>query len=302
MAKNPNYWETGKPYLDEVEIINLTRDDDQPGAILSGQVDGTSGLLEEQIQQLEGNEDVSLITTPSIYNPTWYMRLDSDAFKDVKVRQAFKLAVDRQQCVEIQFGGRGRPGNDFWGALFPSYNDQLPQREYDPEQARSLLQEAGQEGIEVELVCSNYVEGATAYAEQAKAAGINITINAVPPEDIYNTDLYYLKVPFGETLWTGSFEETAPQALLKEAFYNETAFLRPAWDEKFLEGFGTIDETARLTIYHELQEELWNDGGYIVWGLADLVFAAAPYVNGVVPWGTVSWWNGLRFEDIWRSE
>ena len=198
--------------------------------------------------------------------------------------------------------GADRPGNDFWGSLFPSYNDQLPQREYDPEQARSLLQEAGQEGIEVELVCANYVEGATAYAEQAKAAGINISINAVPPEDIYNTDLYYLKVPFGETLWTGSFEETAPQALLAEAFYNETAFIRPEWDERFLQGFGTIDEAERLTIYHDLQEELWNDGGYIVWGLADLVFATAPYVNGVIPWGTVSWWNGLRFEDIWRSE
>ena len=125
----------------------------------------------------------------------------------------------------------------------------------------------------------------------------------VPPEDIYNTDLYYLKVPFGETLWTGSFEETAPQALLRGGVLQRDGISSgPNWDEQFLEGFGTIDETARLAIYHELQEELWNDGGYIVWGLADLVFAAAPYVNGVVPWGTVSWWNGLRFEDIWRSE
>ena len=96
MVKNPTYWQEGKPYLDEVEVLNLDRDDDQPGAILSGQVDGTSGLLEEQIQQLEGNDEVTLITTPNIYNPTWYMRLDSDAFKDVRVRQAFKLAVDRR--------------------------------------------------------------------------------------------------------------------------------------------------------------------------------------------------------------
>lgn len=301
MVRNDSYWEDGKPYLDEVEIINLARDDDQAGALLAGQIDGTSGLPEEQIRILETDPAAKLIITPKIYNPTWYMRLDSDAFKDVRVRQAFKLAIDREQCVSVEFGGRGGPGNDLWGALFPSYPTDLPQRAYDPEQAQALLRDAGQEGIAVELVCASYVDGATAFAQQAKQAGIKMTVKPVPVEDIYNTDLYYLKVPFGETLWTGSFEETAPQGLVSEAFYNETAWKNPQWDKDFYRAFGTVDEAERLGIYADLQEQLWNDGGYIVWGLADLVNATAPDVNGVVPWGPVSWWNGLRFEDIWRS-
>lgn len=301
MVKNPNYWEDGKPYLDEVEVLNLTQEDDQAGALLSGQIDGTSGLPEEQIRQLDGNPDAKFVMSPGFYSPTWYMRLDSKAFEDVRVRQAFKLAIDREQCVQVQFGGRGQPGNDIWGELFPSFNEELPQREYDPEQARSLLKQAGQDGIEVELVCANYVDSATAFAQQAKQAGINISINPVPFTDIYNTDLYYLKVPFGETLWTGSFEATVPAAYLSDAFYNETAWINPEFDARFLEAYGMIDEATRLAIYAELQEQLWNEGGYIVWGFADLVTAVAPDVNGVVPWGTVQWWNGLRFEDIWRS-
>ena len=301
MVRNETYWEDGKPYLDEIEILNVNPDIDQAGALLAGQVDGTSGLEEAETRQLENDPSVVLTVTPAVRNPTWYMRLDSDAFQDVRVRQAFRLAIDRQQCLDVQFGGRGEIGNDLHGSLFPSFNGDLPQREYDPEQARSLLRQAGREGMEIELVTAAYADAATAYAEQAKAAGLNIRVNRVPVEDIYNTDLYYLKVPFGETNWTPAFEEMAPQGLLADAFYNETAWKRPAWDERFLEGYGTIDDEARYGIYKELQEELWQEGGWTVWSYAEVATAAATYVHGVIPWGTVSWWNGLRFEDIWRD-
>ena len=302
MVRNPTYWEKGKPYLDKVTIISLDQNADAAAALLAGQIDGTGNLTDQQIQQLSGKPGIRLLSTPGVQAPDWYMRLDSAAFADNRVRQAFRLAIDRKQCVAVQLGGRGRPGNDLLGVLFPSYNRSLPQRQYDPDKAASLLKQAGQSDIAVELYTANFPDAATAYKEQAKKAGINITIKQVPPADIYNTSIIYLKVPFGETLWTGSFEEISTQGLLSKAFYNETAWRRPAWDNQFLKGFGTVNDKARLKIYWDLQEQLYNEGGYIAWGLGNAMVGAAANVRGVVPWGTVSLWNGLRFESIWRTK
>jgi peptide/nickel transport system substrate-binding protein len=124
-----------------------------------------------------------------------------------------KLAVDRDACVESGIQGRGEIGNDLVGSTHPSYNSSIPQREYDPERARQLLQEAGQQDLRVELVTTQFAGGmaecAQVLKESASAAGITIDVRTIPGQDLFNPEAGYLSYGFGATSWTGpSFQET----------------------------------------------------------------------------------------------
>jgi peptide/nickel transport system substrate-binding protein len=228
------------------------------------------------------------------------MRIDKAPFTDNRVREAFKLAIDRERMLQLAFQGHGKLGNDLHGRTFKSYNSSLPQRKYDPDKAKALLKAAGHENLTVELVTGLYPDAAAAYVQQAKPAGITIKLKRIPGDQVYNTQLYYLKVPFGETGWgTDSFEFIAPQAYLQNAPFNETAWKRPAWDRKFLKATGIVDAAKRNAIYKQLQAELWHEGGELIWNWGDSVYAGNSKLRGVVPQVPGFIWNDLRFRMLW---
>ena len=109
--------------------------------------------------------------------------IDAKPFDDVKVRQAFRLIVDREQMVQQVLSGQGRVANDLYAPYDPAYAKDLPQRKQDLEQAKSLLQQAGQANMTVELVTApvfqGIVEAAQVFAEQAKGAGVTVKVRKV---------------------------------------------------------------------------------------------------------------------------
>lgn len=286
--RNPNYWISGKPYVDELEQISIPDNTARLNALLSGQIDALEFLDFAQAKSLRHDRRVQLVIAKGSASTPIYMRVNAQPFSDLRVRQALKLAIDRPKTVEIAFSGFGSLGDDVFGKGAPSYNRHLPQRAYDPERAKALLRKAGKENLQVELLTApagpGLVESATAFAEQAKAAGITIKLNKVPAEDIYNTQRYYLKVPFGQTQWGGQvFEEIAANALLSTSPFNETAWSDTAWEKRFVHAQATVDPAARNQLYFELEREIWERGGYIIWGFQDTLDAAAANVKGIVP-------------------
>ena len=102
------------------------------------------------------------------------MNTSTPPFDDEKVRQAFRLMIDREQMLASSVAGLGVVANDVYGLHDPCYDTSLT-REQDIEQAQSLLKQAGQEGLTVELVtapiAAGAVEAAQVLAQQAKEAG-----------------------------------------------------------------------------------------------------------------------------------
>ncbi|MGI8310191.1 ABC transporter substrate-binding protein [Saccharopolyspora hattusasensis] len=50
------------------------------------------------------------------------MRVDRPPFDDVRVRQAFRLVVDREQMIKQVLGGHGTASNDIYSPADPVYN------------------------------------------------------------------------------------------------------------------------------------------------------------------------------------
>lgn len=286
MRRNPDYWGE-QPHVDELEQISIPDSTARYNALQGGQVDAIEAIEFAQARQLgDGTSGpMRLVRTANASALPTYMRVDEAPFTDPRVRRAMRLAVDREQSVQAALLGYGSIGNDLFGKGYPSYADALPQRAYDPEQARSLLRAAGQDGLTVKLYTSRAVPGmleaATAYKQQAQAAGITIDLQTVPAADYYS-DRYYLKVAFGQDQWSGSFEQTTLDGLLPDSGFNITGWRDAAWQRRFVEAQSMTDEAARNDVYKELQATLHDEGGLIVWGYVDFLDAASSRVEGIV--------------------
>ncbi len=296
-SKNENYWLEGRPYLDELEIISFAEDSARVNALLTGEIDAIDAFPPAQARAQSENPKITIIRAPSNASTSFYMRLDQKPFDDNRVRLAFKHAIDREAIVERVHFGFARIGNDVFGEGTPYYNDQLPQREYDPEKAKALLKEAGYEDLSVTLA-AEFRDISLVFSEQAKAAGIQIKVQTFSAEEYY-TD-YYQKAPFGTTYWFNSIENMVDLCCTGQAAYNETRWIRPEWEAKVREAQATPDRERKRQLLFEVQAELWEEGGYIFPAFEDRIDAVAANVMGVVP-SRVHHLSGYDTKNLWLA-
>src|SRR5919109_178166 len=176
-VRNENYWRDGQPYFDEVHIINFGDVTARVNALLGGQIHAAGDVPFAQVKVIKKRKGLKIYEAPSAAWDPITMRVDQEPFKDVRVRQAFRLLANRPQMVAQGISGHGKIGNDIFSPFDLSYaGDEFPQRKYDPEQARSLLKKAGQEGLTIDLQTtdgdSGMVEVAQIFAQNAKAGGV----------------------------------------------------------------------------------------------------------------------------------
>jgi peptide/nickel transport system substrate-binding protein len=299
-----NYWQTGKPYVDEVEILNITDPTARLNALIGGQVDEITFVDFVQAKAQESNTAIQIINAAQPNTVPIYVQIDSPPFTDNRIREALKLAVDRQAMVDKVELGFGQIGNDLFGKGYPSYNDALPQRQYDPEKAASLLKAAGHYPLDLPLPTSQaqpgMLESATAYKEQAKAAGINVTLQKLDAGSYFANDKY-LKVPVYQTNWGQSFESQAQDGLLKDSPYNETHWYSQSWADAFRAAQSIPDADKRNAAYKDLQVPLYNENGYVVFAFYNALDAASSKVKGIVPNISSGYSNlgAFDFKDHW---
>jgi peptide/nickel transport system substrate-binding protein len=305
-VKNENYWRSGEPYFDQVRIINFTSDAAKVNALLSGQVEAMADVPFAQVPVVRRRSSLRILTSPTGAWTPLCMRVDVAPYNDVRVRRAFRLLINRPQAVRQGLSGFGRVGNDIYSPFDPAYAaDDFPQRRYDPEQARSLLRQAGQENISVELVTSpadtGMVEGATIFAQNAKAAGVNVTVRNVDGGVIYGDQ--YLKWPFSADYWgTRNYLQQVAAGVLKTAPFNETHWDQYSgyarFERLYRQALATVNEKKRAEIIGEMQRMEYNDGGLIIWGFKNLTDGYSAKVGGYkVDRGTLNlnkYGNGFR--------
>ncbi|HXO09395.1 MAG TPA: ABC transporter substrate-binding protein [Solirubrobacteraceae bacterium] len=302
-ARNENYWDSPLPYLDQVIMTDYSDETSQVNALLGGQVDVVNLLSQDTIGTVTGSGKKVVIAPGGGWNP-FTMRVDSPPFNDVRVRQAFRLAVDRPKTLETVFGGHGTIGNDIFAIWAPEYDHSIPQRAYDPEQAKSLLKQAGHSSLSIELVTGDIAQGvinmAQVYAQQAAAAGINAKLRQVTVTDFYGPN--YLKWVFAQDFWYYQpYFAQVNQATLPGSPYNETHFNNPRYKSLYAQALATLDVSKRTEIAHEMQMIDYNEGGYIIPFFPAVIDGYAPNVNGIVKSKLGASFNSWDFEHMWLS-
>ena len=260
----PNY-HGGPAYVDELVMIDLTDDAARVNALLAGQVDAIGGVPYAQIAVVKQNADCTIFEYETgNFNPIT-MRVDTPPFDDVRVRQALRLCIDRDQAVQAGLSGHGTYASDSYSPNDPAFDKALV-RTRDIEQAKSLLKQAGKEKLEVELVTSRIaagiVETCSVLAANAADAGVTIKVREVDIGTFYGN---YFQWPFAVDWWTAFYYlTTASVADGPGAALNSTHFNDPEYNKVFDQAEAELDATKRGELIRQLQKIQFDRGGLII--------------------------------------
>jgi peptide/nickel transport system substrate-binding protein len=269
LARNPDYFEKGLPYVDEVHQVYIKEYAAQLSALTTGEIHVMYFAPVELTPQLKKEPGVEVLEVPSPSFQPIELFVGKKPTSDVRVRQALRLAADRQAMLQASTGGHGVLGNDT--PVPPSskwFNKALPQRQRDVARAKQLLAEAGYPGgIDVTLYTSTQrpglEEAAVVYRESAKDAGIRVRIESIEIARLYSE---MLRKPAESTIvhnnWFGrpTIDETLTPYVFTKSVWNYTEYSNPKVDALLTEALGIVDFDKRKKLYDEVQRILWEEG------------------------------------------
>lgn len=301
-VRNENYWKAPLPYIDELTIIEFADSTSQVDALLSGAVHAIGNIPLTAASQISSTQGLKILNSKSAaYNP-FTMRVDQAPFNDVRVRQAMRLLVNREEMIDAAYDGYAVVGNDVFGLADPYYDESLV-RPYDPDQAKSLLKAAGQSDLTVNLVTSPISNGvvgsAQVFAQQASMIGVKVNVSDLPTTTFYGPG--YLQRAFSQDIWYPStyLILVAQETLGPAAPFNETHFNDPTYNHLYAEANSTLDPTKEREIVHEMMKIDFESGGLIIPSFNNNLDGYSEKVMGFAPNFTGIPLNRFGFDQVW---
>ena len=268
LAKNPDYWQTGLPYLDEVNFKIVNSADSALLELQGGTIDIYAYLTDSQAKELQGSFNVE--ASPSDVVQALFLNNAEAPLDDVRVRQAICYALDKEMINEFVGGGSGTLISS---AMLPTLKDNYVDLNdmygttANVDKAKELLAEAGYtDGFDLEIaIPSNYefhMQTGEVVAEQLKAAGINATIRAVEwstwLDEVYNGRQYQATI-------SGITCDSTPGYLLNrfqtDSSKNFINFVNAEYDDIYTRAQATQDLQEKREYYAQLQQILCEEAG-----------------------------------------
>lgn len=188
-VKNDNYWQEGKPYLDGVKIVFMTDITTQQAAFMNGEVDllSTNDATLTQTLISQGFESIAA-QAPDLGSIKYFMFASGDAespFHDEAVRKAVLHSIDWDGYVQSLTGGLGVKVTQFGVPGAWSYDDTVSLPEYNVEEAKKELADAGYpNGFNTVIsTISNNNNIATLLQASLKEIGITAEIKVMETSD-----------------------------------------------------------------------------------------------------------------------
>ncbi|MFI9202035.1 ABC transporter substrate-binding protein [Streptomyces sp. NPDC053048] len=297
-------WHGGKVLLDAIEVTMFENAQAMANALLAGQIDLASNAGAVAARTAASRKDVQVVRRPDDMAMPIVMRAaQGSPFADPRVREAFKLVVDREAMVKQVLSGYGTVANDVLGTADPAYAKDLPRRTRDLNRAKQLLEEAGFDlGRTYRLVTTEDIAGlaesATLFAAQAREAGVKVEV--VKQESGAFYDKTWLKGDFYTNYWgtNDSVVFFASNTLVSGAPRNEAGFADKDFDAAYRKAIGTKDAAARKAELRTLQKIEHERSGYLLWGMADGIDLAAAKVRDLP---RLPGYGRVQLEHVWLA-
>lgn len=292
-------------WFDSIEQIAINDASARMNALMTGQVDAVNRVDFKTEALLKANPNVEIFEVTGNQHFTFPMLTNVDPFTNLKVRQALKFAVNRQEMVDKILLGHGAVGNDHpIGPANQFYAADLPQNSYDPDRAKALLKEAGMDSLTVDLSAANAafpgaVDAAQLYQASAAAAGITINVQQEPDDGYWSN--VWLNKPWCACYWSGRATEDWMFSTAYESGvpWNDTNWENARFQELLLQGRAELDQAKRKDIYTEMQAIMSSEGGTIVPMYANYVDAHSTKLANSGTIGNLWQMDGSRIAERW---
>lgn len=272
IARDENYFDPDhRANIEEITFTFVRDPAAEVNGLLSGTIDGAWFLPPSSLDKLAKSGVGSVYYGKSTQGFNAIVMDMSGPLKDVRIRQALSMAIDRDGIIRAVAGGAAKPQKapavpGSWGyatSTFESAWDDLAVTERNLDAARKLVEEAGAPDESIVIATTNgEAEVPVIGAEiqtAAKQIGLDVEIKTFPA-DAYNgvyTDAKARKgIDLYLTGWGTDFADPVQmyQYFQTDNFYNFTGFSDPAYDALVEEASRTMDEDERAELITQAQE------------------------------------------------
>ncbi|MBJ3774357.1 ABC transporter substrate-binding protein [Acuticoccus mangrovi] len=276
LVRNEDYWEEGKPYLDEIVYRVLPDASAKSAAIETGEIDLTafSAVPLTDLARLEATDGVTVIPggyEGITYDLTVEINHRNPILANVDVRKAIAHAIDRNFIVDVIFLGYARAATGLVPASAEAfYTDDVTLYDFDPAAAEALLDEAGyprgSDGTRFSVSLRpapwfNESRAAGDYVKQAlQRVGIAVELVSADPgghiKAVYTDHDFDLAI--GTPVWrndpaistTVLYQGGLPPGV---PFANQYGYDSAEMNELIAAGASEVDPAARVAIYADMQ-------------------------------------------------
>ncbi|MGE3148457.1 MAG: ABC transporter substrate-binding protein [Pseudorhodoplanes sp.] len=308
VARNPNYFISGRPYVDEVESFGIGESEARTNALLAGNVDYISRVDPRVVELINSRAGFEAAASKTGRHLNFPMMCDRAPTQNADLRKALRLLADRKGMLADVQRGYGMLANDHPIApTDPYYDASVPQRDFDLDKAKFHLKKAGMENLSLDLHTSETVGGATGpslavhFAESAAKAGLTINVKRQPPSNYWGA--IWMKQPFHMGHWQPrpTADLMLSLAFLSEAPWNDGRYKNPQVDKLILEARGTLEDGKRKQLYGEVQRMLNEEGGSMIPLFEDWIDAKSKRIQGYESHPLFEGAAGRLAEEVWLA-
>lgn len=165
LTRFEDYWDAENIALEQVTFLPIPDSSVRLANLQSGDLEMIERAAPTDLPIIRNDADLVLPSAASLgyqgitinlANPE---PLDTPLASDVRVREAFDLALDRDIINQVVFDGEFIVGNQAVPPSSPWYIEDYPLQGRDVERAQALLREAGHERVAFELMVANNPQG-----------------------------------------------------------------------------------------------------------------------------------------------
>src|SRR5690625_4295810 len=142
LEKNEDYFK-GAPSIDKLIFKPITESETRLAELEVGNLDLIVNVPPDNLQYLREDDRVQVLEEPSMH--VWWTAFNTqiEPFDDVRVRQAFNYAINKESIIENILQGTGELANSPLPPIVWGHKPNVDNYPYDPEKAKELLEEAG---------------------------------------------------------------------------------------------------------------------------------------------------------------
>lgn len=315
---NPDYFretEAGQlPYLDRIVFTVAPESSTRVTGLKAGEVDVNESTPPNNIESVKNAGGANVYSVASSAKTSqWVNRRNFEPLTKKQVRKALMYAANREAIIQTKFAGHGAIAHSPLPPWSWAYDkDACVVYDHDPEQAQSLLQEAGHgDGFSFKCEPTNqpkFVDVAIMLQQQYSQVGVDMEVEpaakgtvwspllggwgdeSVPPESWQSMVENYTWGVSADDYTFSTFHTGVP--------FNYTYYSNEEADAAMEKGRSTLDRDARKEAYRTAQQHITDDMPklFMLWN--NFTPGYRDRVHNFRPWPTAY----MSFEEVWVEQ